>query len=75
MFMAANWSRHTKSAATRAYIGGSHYRIDKVAAYSGTYWMLSVGQGDPKGGVFGWADVGNYPTISAARRAAEARHA
>lgn len=72
--MAANWSRYTKSAATRAYIGGSHYRIDKVAAYTGTYWMLSVGQGDPRG-VFGWANVGNYSTLAAARRAAEARHA
>lgn len=72
--MTANWSRYTKSAATRAYIGGSHYRIDKVTAYTGTYWMLSVGQGDLRG-VFGWANVGNYSTLAAARRAAEARHA
>jgi len=70
-----NWTRYTKSAATRAFIGGSHYRIDKIQAHSGTYWMLSVGQGDPMAGVFGWANVGTYPTISAARRAAQARHA
>ena len=73
--MTANWTRYTKTSHSRAYIGGTHYRIDKVEAYAGAYWMLSAGQGDPRHGIFGWVNIGNYPTIRAARAAAEARHA